>query len=123
MSACDILTELRSDGLTFSLRDTGLFVSPRLLLTEERRAAIRTNRSFLIAALESEKTLTVALVESINHCCEARGDDDANRAALIEECCQLTLHEQADMREHFEREAANWRPQSTAHQAVRCEGR
>lgn len=49
-----------------------------------------------------------ALVKAINKCCAARGDTEANRAALIAECAELTPAEQADMREHFEGEAAIW---------------
>jgi hypothetical protein len=51
---------------------------------------------------------TGALVRAINACCDLRGDDDRNRAGLIAECSALTPAGQADMREHFEQETANW---------------
>ena len=43
-------------------------------------------------------------------CCDARGDDDENRAALIRECGALPPDAQADMLEHFQREAIRFRP-------------
>jgi hypothetical protein len=46
-----------------------------------------------------------ALIEAINRCCDARGDDVTNRAGLIAECTSLAPDGQADMREHFEAEA------------------
>ena len=50
----------------------------------------------------------VGLVKAINRCCDARGDDDRNRAALIAECAELTPAEQADMTDHFNAETAIW---------------
>ena len=50
----------------------------------------------------------LALIDAINRCCDARGDDDRNREALIAEAASLTARNQADMREHFEQEAATW---------------
>ena len=46
-----------------------------------------------------------ALRQSIERCCDARGDDDENRAVLIRECGELPPDAQADMLEHFQREA------------------
>ena len=46
-----------------------------------------------------------ALRKSIERCCNARGDDDENRAVLIRECGELPPDAQADMLEHFQREA------------------
>lgn len=46
-----------------------------------------------------------SLRQSIDRCCDARGDDDANRRALIEECLRLPFEVQADLAEHFEQEA------------------
>jgi hypothetical protein len=48
------------------------------------------------------------LRQAIDRCCDARGDDDGNRAALIEECAQLPPAGQDDMREHFEQQAERW---------------
>ncbi len=50
----------------------------------------------------------LALVDAINRCCDARGDDDQNRAALIVESAQFAPHEQIDLCDHFDREAAAW---------------
>lgn len=49
-----------------------------------------------------------ALIAAINRCCDARGDLDANRQGLIDECRRLPRHHQADLREHFEQEANRW---------------
>jgi hypothetical protein len=49
-----------------------------------------------------------ALRNSIILCCDLRGDDDVNRAALIAECLALPLAGQEDMQQHFEREAERW---------------
>lgn len=50
----------------------------------------------------------LALIHAINRCCDARGDDDSNREALIAEAASLTAREQIDMHEHFEQEATSW---------------
>ena len=42
------------------------------------------------------------LVAAIHRCCNARGDDDANRAALIAECAPIPPAQQAGWREHFD---------------------
>lgn len=52
--------------------------------------------------------LMAQLIAAINRACDARGDTPANRAALILECCALDATGQADMRDYFEAEAANW---------------
>lgn len=49
-----------------------------------------------------------ALIDAVSRCCEVRGDDDANRTALIAECLTLTPRQQEDMHEHFEIEAERW---------------
>jgi hypothetical protein len=49
-----------------------------------------------------------ALVKAINQCCAARGDTEANCAALIAECAELTPAEQTDMTEHFNVQTAIW---------------
>lgn len=54
---------------------------------------------------ELERRAT-AMRQAINRCCDARGDDDENRAGLIRECCALPPDGQMDMLEHFEREAS-----------------
>jgi len=52
-----------------------------------------------------------ALIEAINRCCDARGDLDANRQGLIDECRRLPQHHQVDLREHFAQEANRWATQ------------
>jgi hypothetical protein len=52
--------------------------------------------------------LTAQLIEAVNRACDARGDDDAHRAALIEECTAQPLAMQADLLAHFVIEAARW---------------
>jgi hypothetical protein len=62
---------------------------------------------------ELERRAT-ALRQAIDRCCDARGDDDVNRAALIQECSQLPPDGQADMLEHFQLEAIRFRPKTRA---------
>jgi hypothetical protein len=62
---------------------------------------------------ELERRAT-ALRQAIDRCCDARGDDDDNRAGLIRECSELPPDGQADMLEHYEREAIRWRPKARA---------
>ena len=62
---------------------------------------------------ELERRAT-ALRQAIDRCCDARGDDAANRVGLIQECSQLPLDGQADMLEHFQREAIRFRPKARA---------
>jgi len=52
--------------------------------------------------------LAAALAGAINRTCDARGDDDRNRAGLLTECAQLTPEAQADLLAHFTIEAARW---------------
>ena len=60
---------------------------------------------------ESDKApLSVAtqLRRAIDRCCNARGDDDVNRAALISESSALPVDGQRDMQQHFDQEAERW---------------
>ena len=57
---------------------------------------------------EGERRAT-ALRQCIERCCDARGDDDENRTALIRECGALPPDAQADMLEHFQLEAIRFR--------------
>lgn len=52
---------------------------------------------------------STTLINAINACCDARGDDDWNRAALIAEGSCLPAAEQHDLQQHFEHEARAWR--------------
>lgn len=49
-----------------------------------------------------------ALVESIRRCTEVRGDTDAIRIALIEECGGAMPRHMPDLIKHFDSEAAAW---------------
>ena len=71
---------------------------------EKLRVALTSTRNTQLSGLTAHR-LPTALVCAINRCCDARGDDDRNRAALIAESSELSLHDQADMREHIETEA------------------
>ena len=52
--------------------------------------------------------LGTALVQAIHRCCDARGDEPENRAALLEECADLLPEQQADLLAHFSIEAIRW---------------
>ena len=45
------------------------------------------------------------LADAINRACNNRGDDDAFRAGLLQECAELPPKAQADLLEHFNAEA------------------
>jgi hypothetical protein len=59
-----------------------------------------------VPPLFAEQRLPKALAAAINRACDIRGDDDANRAALLGECAALPPASQADMLAHFTLEAA-----------------
>lgn len=80
-------------------------VAPAAALTDAHRQAIREHRTELLALLAGTPA---TLVNAINRCCDVRGDDDANRAALIAECNALDAAGQADMLAHFSSEADRW---------------
>jgi hypothetical protein len=52
--------------------------------------------------------ITSALVGAIHRTCDARGDDDANRAALIADAVALSIDMQADLLAHFTVETARY---------------
>ncbi|MBL8348887.1 MAG: hypothetical protein JNL87_01110 [Burkholderiaceae bacterium] len=106
MGAPDLLRHLRGAGFTLTLADGGIRVAPARQLTDDQRQAIRDHRVELLTLLRLADP--AALVKAINACCDARGDDDNNRAGLITECTALDAAGQADMREHFETEALIW---------------
>lgn len=94
----DLLHHLQSRGVSIRIDGANLIVSPRSLLTEELREAIRADKPGLLL-------LPDALMQAIHRCCDARGDDDGNRAALILECMALAAWEQRELVEHFNAEA------------------
>ncbi len=104
MGAPELLQHLRGAGFTIDAVDGGIRVAPASALTDAQRQAVRTHKPQLLALLT--RPTPAGLFKAINRCCDARGDDDRNRAALIAECAELTPAEQADMREHFETQAA-----------------
>lgn len=61
-----------------------------------------------LASSDATRAGNFRMASAINRCCNARGDDDANRAALIAECSALDAAGQADMLEHFNAEAERW---------------
>ena len=99
----DLLQHLQAHGLHIKIDGANLIVSPpRERLTDDMRAAIRADKPELLR-------LPGLLVAAINRCCDARGDDSANRAALILECTALPAWEQRELRDHFNEEAARWK--------------
>lgn len=106
MGAPGLLQHLRGAGFTIDAVEGGIRIAPASALTDAQRQAIRTHKPELLALLA--RTTPAALVNAINRCCAARGDTEANRAALIAECAELTTSEQIDMTEHFEAETAIW---------------
>lgn len=106
MGAPDLLQHLRGTGFTIDAMDGGIRVAPAAALTDAQRQAIRTHKPELLALLA--RSTPIALVDAINQCCAARGDTEANRAALIAECAELTPAEQVDITDHFNAETATW---------------
>ncbi len=79
--------------------------------TPPKPASVRDLARDNLARQERDKALrnvATRLRQAIDRCCEARGDDEANRAALIAECGALPTVGQDDMRQHFESEADRW---------------
>jgi len=75
-----------------------LIVAPRAMVTDQMREAILADKPELLR-------LTSSLVEAIHRCCDARGDDTSNRAALLFECVALPAWEQRELRDHFNQQA------------------
>jgi hypothetical protein len=99
------LQTLSAAGLTLRAEGDRIVVTPALRLTPElRRLAIERKAELL----ESFLIIAARLDESVNRCCDERGDDAKNRADLLFECSQLSPQGQADLCEHFERQAAIW---------------
>lgn len=59
--------------------------------------------------VEASIHLGAQLTAAIHECCDLRGDDDMNRAALIREAGGMDMPAQADLLEHFREEALRWR--------------
>jgi hypothetical protein len=56
----------------------------------------------------SDELLTARLLAAIHRCCDVRGDELANRTALLEESAGLPPEQQADLLAHFSIEAIRW---------------
>lgn len=97
----DLLLHLQGNGLRIRIDGANLIVGPRELLTDGLRDAIRADKPELLR-------LPASMVAAINRCCDARGDDSANRAALILDCTVKAALEQRELRDHFNEEAALW---------------
>lgn len=95
----DLLLSLRARGVSVEVDGDSLVV--RGALAEPDRAALRSLKPQILQ-------LPGLLMSAIDRCCAARGDTDANRAALIVECCAYPAWEQADLLDHFTTEAERW---------------
>lgn len=102
------LRTLLDAGLHLRADGERLIVAPASALTDELRDLIRTNKVELLIAVREAERVTADLIASINACCDARGDTDRNRAALLSEIGDFTPDHQRDLIEHFTGEAAIW---------------
>lgn len=94
----DVLQDLRALGVSVRIDGGNLIANPRSLLTDEHREALRADKPALLS-------LPAELARAIHRCCDVRGDDDGNRAALILECMVLPAWEQRELVAHFNHEA------------------
>lgn len=110
MHAKHLLGTLRSAGFTTLLAGDGLRISPSARLTPQLREEVRRHRDDLVRLLADEHLDQGQrrLRQAINRCCEVRGDDEAHRLALIEECSQLPPDERNEWRDYFDSEAHRW---------------
>ena len=74
---------------------------------EKLRVAVVCTRNTQLGGLTAHR-LPAALVSAIGRCCDARGDDEHNRAGLIAESASYSPHQMADLIEHFDLEADRW---------------
>lgn len=103
-----LLNGLIEAGLTLETRGADLLVSPHNLITAKIDTLIAGSKPTLWRQVREAEIETAALIASINRCCDARGDDDSNRAGLIADCKTLTLPEVKNLTQHFDQEAARW---------------
>ena len=92
---CD-MRQLSADATHSATDDAKSAALPGSLRELARDTLMRHQRDKVVARA------TLTLVVSINRCCDARGDDNANRVALIAECEPLPPAQQAEWREHFD---------------------
>lgn len=101
MGSPDLLRYLNGIGLSLRVDGDHIVVSPVAKLTDDVRILIRSRRQELVDQVIAVSLTTAALIDSINAACDARGDDNANRFALIEEGAAMSPEEQTDLTEHF----------------------
>jgi len=104
----NLLLKLIDAGLTLETNGTDLAVSPAKLITEKLRELIVANKPAIWSDVRAAEELATSLIASINRCCDARGDDDHNRANLIHESGNFSPHQMADLIEHFDEQTAIW---------------
>ena len=102
----NILLKLIDAGLTLETNGTDLAVRPAKLITEKLRELIVANKPAIWSDVRTAEELATSLIASINRCCDARGDDAANRTALIAESASCPPHQMADLIEHFDEQTA-----------------
>lgn len=95
MGARELLTALVQAGFEVEATADRLLIRPASKLTDDQREALREFKPELMVLLRGD------LTAAINAACAARGDDDANRLALIAEGTALPTDTQADLIEHF----------------------
>lgn len=108
MGAHEVIFHLARHGITIDRDGENLVVKPASRLSAQQRALILRNKPDILALLTQAHATSVALIKAIRRTCDHRGDDDANRRALIEECGALDPASQADQLEHFQAEAERW---------------
>ena len=101
MEALDLLSH---HGLTVTVDGGDLLVKPSNRLTDELRNYIREHKPELIEVVKS----WAALADAIEGCCNARGDADANRQALLNDCRRESANDWPWWTNYFNCEAARW---------------
>ncbi|MBC7480708.1 MAG: hypothetical protein H7337_02050, partial [Rhizobacter sp.] len=84
------INRLIEAGLTLTTDGTRLVVCPTSGITNSLRALIVANKSAIWSDVYEAECQAALLIASINRCCDVRGDDDLNRAGLIDEAGNFT---------------------------------
>jgi hypothetical protein len=85
---------------------------PFLAVAHAKASASTSSVLALLAPVPQAGTrnpVSAGLANAIARCCDVRGDDEANRAALLAESENLDEDMQAEMQQHFEDQARMWR--------------
>jgi hypothetical protein len=109
MGEPDLLRYLNGLGLSLRVDGGSIIVTPAVKLTDGARELIRSRRQELVEQVKAVSLTTAALIAAIHAACDARGDDDANRRALVEEGSALSPEAQADVTQHFCEVTRLWR--------------